>query len=1015
MQPFALAFNCLTGFYFKDCITVNFDYESIWENFVLEIQSNQIILKRNSEHFVIHPIDVDGQILINDNNNSLEVYFCLRNPPSYFRMNDRAHFSFAGKSFNLCIKRCSPIDATVSFKLRNALQSFSLQVYNVCNLRHKSFEDDSAIEMSHVKASEWFMRSYLIEAWHSKHSHVLPPELPKRVLAKFQACSTITTLELLLSNTIPVRFQKLQIEYLKEVKLPFGDCDPPTSYAMFGRVKITPSRMIFMPLQPLPKNRVFRYFPNPENFLLISFTDEHDGNPWRSMDVCAWFLNVMKKGFTVGNKTFTFLGCSNSQLREGHCWFSCLDREEIYNKIGDFPNMNAGRKLTRLALAFASSVTTVPLNHDLYLKHVSPDVELGGVNFSDGIGRGSFILFDKVRTIMNLPQKISALQIRVGGVKGVISLYDELESYVTFRKSMKKFESRHNMLEVLNFSSSIELFLNRHVILLLSSFGVSDDVFLQLQHNELAKCMDALMHDNQMLAFVKSRSKIFDWERFPSAQLVQEPFFRQMLVSNAIQLISGIINHARILVPKGRVLMGVLDETGTLEYGEVYAHVVEDDLDFEIEGRVLVFRNPCVLPSDVRVLNACKKTFSPRLKQLYQNCLVIPSRGPDSHARECSGGDLDGDLYYVIWDQDVVPPRLKIPGEKVVEVETKEMASLDCDNSADAMMQFYCDYVSKNQLGIIANAHLAIADKLGMRHPQSIELARYVAAETDAPKKGFTVGKVDQKLLPTEYPDFMQKPDKQSYRSETILGELFRQAHPLLDVLYEKRIIVSPRAVVNLSGVLHNIEGFYSLYSFEIKKLLQSFELESEVDLFSGTPIWRKGYMSEFKKQNQLRLTVAENVAEFWKKWQGIFENWRSEVANDKAKVNEWYRRPHSSQEPVHSFSFLAMPYVDFEENARISISEAIHVSAYRWVIHNKMKWLGEWRLRYQVGQTIMRKLDGIDCHFYGSSMLGLNEEYSDVDLYVADNSFEDLGKRLKVLDDNVSSMKKPHACVSLT
>lgn len=996
---------------------MQFDSEIIWTNFVLKIGENKIVLCRGSEQFSIHPIDVDGQILINDNLNSLEVFLCLRNPPEYFKGKDRARFNFTGRSFNLCLKGNSLTGPAASAKLRDALQNFSMQVYNVCNLRHHSSDDDSDVEMSYVKASERYMRSYLIKAWHSKHMKVLPPAIPNRVVAKFQRCSTLPTLEMLLNNTVPMRFQKLQIEYVKEVNLPFKDFDPPSNYALFGRVKITPSRMIFMPLQPLPKNRVFRYFPNPENFILVSFTDEHDGNPWRSMEVCDWFFSVMKYGFTVGEKLFTFLGCSNSQLREGHCWFSCLDRQEVYEKIGDFPDtMNAGRKLTRLALAFASSTTTVPLNHRLYLQDVSPDVEAGGVNFSDGIGRGSFELFNKIRSVMGLPQKISAFQIRVGGIKGVISLYDDQEGDVLIRKSMKKFESRHNTLEVLNFSSSIELYLNRHVILLLSSFGVPDEVFLELQHNELAKCMEALLDDKLSLAFVKSRTKIFEWERFPSAHLVQEPFFRQMLVSNAIQLISGIIDHARILVPKGRVIMGVMDETGTLEYGEVYAHIVEDGEGFEIEGKVLVFRNPCVLPSDIRVLNACKKTFSPRLKQLYQNCLVVPSRGPNSHANECSGGDLDGDLYYVVFDQNLVPSTLKAPGEQVVEVETREMISLSGGNSADEMMQFYCDYVSKNQLGIIANAHLAVADKLGMRHPQSIELARYVTAETDAPKKGFTVGRVDKKLLPTEYPDFMQKPDRQSYRSETILGELFRQAQPILDVLLEKRTVATPKvARVNLTGVMNNIEGFYSLYSFEIKKLLQSFELESEVDLFSGTPMWRRGYMSEFKKQNQLSLTVAEIVTEFWKKWQAIFENWRSEVNDNKEKIGEWYRRPHSSHEPVHSFSFLAMPYVDFDEKARISISEEIHQSANRWVMYNKMKWLGEWRLRHHVGLAIMHKLDGIDCHFYGSSMLGLNEEYSDVDLYADETNFENLSKRLKDLDANVFPMTKPHACVSLT
>lgn len=171
------------------------------------------------------------------------------------------------------------------------------------------------------------------------------------------------------------------------------------------------------------------------------------------------------------------------------------------------------------------------------------------------------------------------------------------------------------------------------MILLLSSFGVPDDVFLEMQNDMLMKNVEALVDERASLNFVTSHSNIFDWEMFPRHQLVREPFFREMLFSNIVDLIAGITHHSHIPVEKGKVLMGVLDETGTLEYGEVYANIVDENIEFELEGKVVVFRNPCVLPSDIRVLNACNKTAASRLKKLYQNCLVIPSRGPDSHAR----------------------------------------------------------------------------------------------------------------------------------------------------------------------------------------------------------------------------------------------------------------------------------------------------------------------------------------------------------------------------------------------
>lgn len=104
---------------------------------------------------------------------------------------------------------------------------------------------------------------------------------------------------------------------------------------------------------------------------------------------------------------------------QGHCWFSCLDREDVYAKIGQFdPNWTAGRKLTRIALAFAASVETLTLDSQC-IRHVSPDVVINGVNFTDGIGYASIEVFEKIKRILKIETFVSAFQIRVGGIKGM--------------------------------------------------------------------------------------------------------------------------------------------------------------------------------------------------------------------------------------------------------------------------------------------------------------------------------------------------------------------------------------------------------------------------------------------------------------------------------------------------------------------------------------------------------------------------------------------------------------------
>lgn len=343
-----LDFDELKGFYFKDFLTVIYDSKHIWrEKFTFAIRNNEMVLSTAAHHFSIRSIDVDGPVLINDTNACFEIFLCLRIPPCYFTDKELDHYDFNNYSFNLSLKRNRSIDSKTSWYIRNAFQNLNIQVNNVCNLR--KLETISRCD-DDVYAEE-FLRNYLIQTWHSTHAAVLPTILPASIRTQLHTCGSVTNLMLLLNNTTPIRFNKLHIDHIADVALPFSACDSHSDdYVLCGRVKVTPNRHIFTGLEPVPKNRVFRYFPNPNNFLMVSFCDEYGGNPWRSQHVCEWFLSVLQYGIRVGSTYFTFLGCSNSQLREGRCWFSSLDRTVVYNKIGKFPDTwSAGRKLTRIA------------------------------------------------------------------------------------------------------------------------------------------------------------------------------------------------------------------------------------------------------------------------------------------------------------------------------------------------------------------------------------------------------------------------------------------------------------------------------------------------------------------------------------------------------------------------------------------------------------------------------------------------------------------------------------------
>ncbi len=63
-------------------------------------------------------------------------------------------------------------------------------------------------------------------------------------------------------------------------------------------------------------------------------------------------------------------------------------------------------------------------------------------------------------------------------------------------------------------------------------------------------------------------------------------------------------------------------------------------------------RNPCFHPGDIRLAQAVN------IKSLHntKNAIVFPSVNcAQSFTINCSGGDLDGDRYSIIWDELLVP------------------------------------------------------------------------------------------------------------------------------------------------------------------------------------------------------------------------------------------------------------------------------------------------------------------------------------------------------------------------
>ncbi|KFM71282.1 RNA-dependent RNA polymerase 1, partial [Stegodyphus mimosarum] len=89
------------------------------------------------------------------------------------------------------------------------------------------------------------------------------------------------------------------------------------------------------------------------------------------------------------------------------------------------------------------------------------------------------------------------------------------------------------------------------------------------------------------------------------------------------------------------------------------------------------------------------------------------------------------------------------------------------------MVSFLAKYIKNDQVGIIANAHLAHADIDSVFSNKCIEIAKKFHIAVDFAKNGKSAH-LERFEKPQKFPDFMEKSHKETYKSKKALGKMFR-------------------------------------------------------------------------------------------------------------------------------------------------------------------------------------------------------------------------------------------------
>jgi RNA-dependent RNA polymerase len=748
------------------------------------------------------------------------------------------------------------------------------------------------------------------------------------------------------------------------------------------RLIITPTKAYCLPPETELSNRVLRNYRHvADRFLRVSFMDEGMKMLTKNMlmyyppnivyDISKNFnsqkttmfrrvRNVLSQGFYLCGRKYSFLAYSANQLRDRSAWFFAEGEGiavlDIISWMGKFTNKNVAKCAARMGQCFSSTYATIEVPSSQVNSKLT-DIERGIYNFSDGIGKMSPDLAMEVAERLNLKTTPPcAYQIRYAGCKGVIASWpvEEGGPRLSLRPSMNKFESKHTVLEICSWTRLQPGFLNRQIITLLSALDVRDGVFWNMQE-EMISNLNKMMSDADV-AFDVITASCADQGDTAAIMLSAgfepraEPHLRGMLNSIRVSQLGDLREKARIFVPSGRWLLGCLDELAILEQGQCFIQVSNNSIENSfakhgskfsetrtnlevIKGFVVIAKNPCLHPGDIRVLEAVDK---PELHHLF-DCLVFPQKGERPHSNEASGSDLDGDLYFVTWDQNLVPPsKQSWPPMEYTAAEAKPSMR---DVQLKDIIEFFSKSIVNENLGSICNAHVVHADisECGAMDPKCLKLAEMAALAVDFPKTGKIVN-LPYELKPKLYPDFMGKEDFQSYKSEKILGKLYRQIKDFSneDPSDYSEITILPEEIpydrnLEVLGSDPFMDDAWALkisYDVQLSALLGQYKVNREEEIVTGH-VWSMPKYSS-KKQGELkeRLKNAYNVLK--REYRKVFDELGADLDGiGEEKRNEMYEKKASAWYQVSYHPNWVKKWTDLHEAD--SLAESVMLS-FPWI-----------------------------------------------------------------------------------
>ncbi len=681
-------------------------------------------------------------------------------------------------------------------------------------------------------------------------------------------------LECVALNRIRI-FDPMDVFELRITRLPSMKRKIPKNCVLIRSVIVTPSTMMLNTPYVEMTNRVIRrYREHADRFLRVRFEDDEirgfariNATSQKTMDeVLSKVFRTLSSGIVIGDRHYDFLAFGNSQLREHGAYFfaplpSGPTASHIRAWMGRFDHERiVAKHAARIGQCFS---TTRAIRNagfpPVRRSDLIDDVERKDFTFTDGVGKISRFYAETIAKELGVRgPPPSVYQFRMAGCKGVLAIAPELgATNVKIRRSQFKFETTYSGMEIIRWSEYWVATLNRQLILVLSALGVPDVIFLLIQETEIQLMERAMINDG---AAMEALTGQVDPNRMTLtiAGLVQagfrrsnEPFVTSLLGLWRAWSIKYLKEKARLPVREGACILGCIDETGTLrghfdtnqvvgseereknpaELPEVFVQITSPESGRRkiIEGLCVIARNPSLHPGDMRVVNAVDVAALHHLVDV----LVLPQTGDRDISSMCSGGDLDGDDYIVIWDERLLP---RIWNAEPMDYTPPPPTPLDRDVTQTDITKFFVKYMKNDFLPKIALSHLAWADFLdeGIRHEKCLDLARLHSKAVDYPKSG-QPAQMPKSLNAKQWPHFMEKKGRNSYKSHKVLGQLYDAVDrvafvPNYDAPFDERIL---NACEPPEDTMQDARELKNEYDTSLQRVMAQHDIKTEFEVWS--------------------------------------------------------------------------------------------------------------------------------------------------------------------------------------